>query len=80
VSFYLAVIFGLGFYVRDRIGFRTWQLLHRYMIPMVYILAVWHTLLYGSDVHAPNPLWVAIWALQLPILVAFAIRLRVAIK
>jgi len=74
-SFYLAVLAGLSFYLRDRIGLRGWQLLHRYVVPAVYILAVWHTFLYGSDVHARNVMWSLLWLLQLPIVAAFCIRL-----
>jgi methionine sulfoxide reductase heme-binding subunit len=75
VSFYFAVLLGLSFYLRERIGWRAWQLLHRYFIPLVYILAFSHTFLYGSDVRTHNGLWVALWLLQLPIAGAFALRL-----
>ena len=75
LSFYLAVLLGLGFYLRDRIGLRSWQMLHRYFIPAVYILAVWHTFLYGSDIHAHNVMWTILWLFQLPILAAFCIRI-----
>ena len=75
VSFYLSVLLGLSFYLRERLGWRTWQLVHRYVIPLVYILAIWHTFLYGSDVHAYNGLWDTLWVLQLPIIGAFAVRL-----
>lgn len=75
VSFYFAALLGLSFYLRDRLGRRTWQLLHRYFIPMVYILAVWHTFLYGSDVRAHDGLWFAVWVLQVPIGGAFIVRL-----
>lgn len=75
LSFYLAVLVGLSFYLRDRIGFRGWQLLHRYVIPLVYVLAVWHTFLYGSDLKAHNVLWWMVWLLQLPVLGAFAARI-----
>jgi sulfoxide reductase heme-binding subunit YedZ len=74
LSFYLAVLLGLSFYLRDRIGLRSWQLLHRYFIPAVYILAVWHTFLYGSDVRAHNVMWGMLWLFQLPIIAAFGMR------
>jgi len=73
-SFYLAVLLGASFYLRDRIGWRLWRLAHRYVIPAVYVLALWHTFLYGSDVQAHNGLWIALWALQLPVAAAFLIR------
>jgi predicted ferric reductase len=75
LSFYLAVLLGLSFYLRDRIGLRIWQWLHRCFIPAVYILAVWHTFLYGSDVRMPNAMWGTLWLFQLPILAAFVARL-----
>lgn len=78
LSFYLAVLVGLSFYLRDRIGLRTWQVLHRYVIPLVYVLAVWHTFLYGSDVHAYGAMWLSVWLLQLPIMGAFLWRLKAA--
>jgi len=77
VSFYLAVLLGLSFYLRDRVGPRTWRLLHRYLVPGAYILAVWHTLAYGSDVKDHNALWVTVWALQVPVAAAFTLRLAI---
>ena len=87
-SFYLAVLLGASFYLRDQIGWRLWRLTHRYVIPAVYILAVWHTFTYGSDV-SPHPgsdvkshngLWITLWALQLPIVAAFVLRIAPATK
>jgi methionine sulfoxide reductase heme-binding subunit len=78
ISFYLVVLVGPSFYFRDRLGRRTWRLLHRYIIPAVYILAVWHTFLYGSDVRMHNPLWVSLWILQAPIVAAFAARVLIS--
>jgi methionine sulfoxide reductase heme-binding subunit len=74
-SFYLALAIGGSFYLRDRIGLRLWRLTHRYVIPAVYVLALWHTFLYGSDVRAHNGLWIALWLLQLPIIAAFLVRM-----
>jgi sulfoxide reductase heme-binding subunit YedZ len=45
---YLAVLLGLSFYVRRRIGVRRWRRLHR-LTPAVYALAAIHTLGAGSD-------------------------------
>jgi predicted ferric reductase len=81
-SFYLAVLLGASFYLRDRIGWRLWRLTHRYAVPAVYVLAVWHTFTYGSDVgphsgssvSTHNELWITLWALQVPIVVAFLFR------
>jgi sulfoxide reductase heme-binding subunit YedZ len=80
LSFYLAVLLGLSFYLRDRLGPRFWRSAHRYLIPAVYVLAVWHTFLYGSDLHDHNALWTALWVFQIPIVVAFAIRLLILLK
>lgn len=82
-SLYLAVLLGASFYLRDRIGWRLWRLTHRYAVPAVYVLALWHTFLYGSDVGphdgskvmAHNGLWITLWALQVPIVAAFLFRL-----
>ncbi len=75
LSFYLAVVLGLSFYLRDQVGLRTWQLLHRYFIPAVYVLALWHTFLCGSDVRSHNAIWGMLWLLQIPLASAFIIRL-----
>ena len=80
VSFYLAVLLGLTFYLRDRIGLRTWRLLHRYFIPAVYILAVWHTLAYGSDIKTPNALYISIWLVQVPVACAFIARIWASLR
>jgi sulfoxide reductase heme-binding subunit YedZ len=77
VSLYMAVLFGLSFYVRDRIGLGLWRVLHRYFAPAVYVLALWHAFAYGSDVKGRNALWACLWAMQAPLAVAFAWRLAV---
>jgi sulfoxide reductase heme-binding subunit YedZ len=77
-SFYLAVLLGLSFYLRDRIGLRTWRVLHRYVIPAVYVLAVWHTFLYGSDLRVHNGLWIALWLMQIPIIAGFVFRVAIS--
>jgi len=74
-SFYLAILLGASFYLRDRIGWHLWRLTHRYVIPAGYVLAHWHTFLCGSDVQTHNGLGIALWALQLPVAAAFLIRL-----
>ncbi|HLY07147.1 MAG TPA: hypothetical protein VKR31_15485 [Rhizomicrobium sp.] len=75
MSFYLAFVLGVGFYLRAWIGLRRWRWLHRWIIPCAYVLAVWHTFEYGSDVRAHNLLWYVAWAMQVPIIFAFALRL-----
>ncbi|MBA2813624.1 ferric reductase-like transmembrane domain-containing protein [Streptomyces sp. KM273126] len=73
-ALYLAIPLGLLFYVRHRIGPRTWRILHRFVIA-VYILSVWHTLLYGTNVWYDGWFRTAIWLLQLPIAALLLLRL-----
>ena len=73
-ALYLAIPLGLLFYVRHRIGPRTWRVLHRFVIS-VYILSVWHTLLYGTNVWYDGWFRTAIWLLQLPIGALLLLRL-----
>ncbi|MGH3851892.1 MAG: DUF5134 domain-containing protein [Pseudonocardiaceae bacterium] len=75
VALYLAVVGGPSFYLRERLGPRVWRVTHRYVIPAVYALGVWHTFLYGSDVKATSPLFVILWAMQLPVIALFGARL-----
>jgi len=48
VAGYLAVLLGPTFYLRRRIGARAWRRVHR-VAPLIWILAVVHTLGAGSD-------------------------------
>ncbi|MFB7496166.1 ferric reductase-like transmembrane domain-containing protein [Streptomyces sp. NPDC056161] len=73
-ALYLAVPLGLLFYVRHRIGPRTWRVLHRCVI-VGYALSVWHTLLYGTNVWYDGWFRTAIWLLQLPIAAILLMRL-----
>jgi sulfoxide reductase heme-binding subunit YedZ len=72
VALYLAVLVGPSYYLRDRIGTRTWRLTHRFLVPAVYVLSVWHTLLYGSDVK--GSLFFVLWAMQVLVIIAFLFR------
>ncbi|MFI6698699.1 ferric reductase-like transmembrane domain-containing protein [Streptomyces sp. NPDC050509] len=73
-ALYLAVPLGLLFYIRHRIGPKTWRVLHRFVI-VVYVLSVWHTLLYGTNVWYDGWLRTTIWLLQLPIAALLLVRL-----
>lgn len=73
-ALYLAVPLGLLFYVRHRIGPRTWRILHRCVI-VVYVLSVWHTLLYGTNVWYDGWFRTSVWLLQLPIAALLLLRL-----
>lgn len=48
IAGYLSVLLGPSFYVRRRIGARAWRRLHR-LTPLIWMLAVVHTLGSGSD-------------------------------
>ncbi|MFI9627430.1 ferric reductase-like transmembrane domain-containing protein [Streptomyces sp. NPDC052042] len=73
-ALYLAIPLGLLFYIRHRIGPKTWRVLHRFVI-VVYVLSVWHTLLYGTNVWYDGWFRTAIWLLQLPIAALLLLRL-----
>ncbi|WP_151775678.1 ferric reductase-like transmembrane domain-containing protein [Streptomyces abyssomicinicus] len=73
-ALYLAVPLGLLFYVRHRIGARTWRRLHRFVV-VVYVLSVWHTLLYGTNVWYGEWPRTALWLLQLPVAAMLLVRL-----
>ncbi|MFF8092579.1 ferric reductase-like transmembrane domain-containing protein [Streptomyces sp. NPDC016675] len=73
-ALYLAVPLGLLFYVRHRFGARTWRRLHRFVI-VVYVLSVWHTLLYGTNVWYGEWPRTVLWLLQLPIAALLLLRL-----
>jgi sulfoxide reductase heme-binding subunit YedZ len=51
ISGWLMVIFGLSYYVRDRIGVNRWKALHR-LTALAWILGVVHTLGEGTDAGA----------------------------
>ncbi|MFF9688415.1 ferric reductase-like transmembrane domain-containing protein [Streptomyces sp. NPDC014623] len=73
-ALYLAIPLGLLFYVRHRIGAHTWRRLHRFVI-VVYVLSVWHTLLYGTNVWYGEWPRTVLWLLQLPVAVLLVARL-----
>ncbi|MFD7898071.1 ferric reductase-like transmembrane domain-containing protein [Streptomyces sp. NPDC059743] len=73
-ALYLAVPLGLLFYIRHRIGPKTWRVLHRFVI-VVYVLSVWHTLLYGTNVWYDGWFRTTVWLLQLPIAALLLARL-----
>ncbi|NYI04123.1 ferric reductase-like transmembrane domain-containing protein [Allostreptomyces psammosilenae] len=73
-ALYLAALLGLSFYLRRRIGPRTWRTLHR-LVVVTYALSVWHTLLYGTNVWFDGWPRTTLWALQLPLLALLLARL-----
>jgi sulfoxide reductase heme-binding subunit YedZ len=52
VGGYVAAALGLSFYARKRIGAKRWRNAHR-LTPLVYVLAVTHTLGAGTDAATP---------------------------
>ncbi|MHB8242967.1 MAG: ferric reductase-like transmembrane domain-containing protein, partial [Solirubrobacteraceae bacterium] len=68
---YLAVILGLSFYVRKRIGARLWRRMHRFTV-VVYVLSLVHALGAGTDTSIPLVRY-AMLASSLPVLFLFAL-------
>jgi hypothetical protein len=69
---WLALILGLSFYARKRIGVRTWRSLHRFTIA-VYLLALVHVV--GAGTHGTSLSMLALpGALTGPVVFAFAYR------
>jgi sulfoxide reductase heme-binding subunit YedZ len=73
VAGYLALLLGPTFYLRRRIGGRTWRRMHRATV-VVWLLSVVHALGSGSDASS---LWLRLLVLApaLPIVYAFTIRM-----
>src|SRR5690606_16927414 len=59
---------------RRWMGPRVWQALHASII-VVYVLSVWHTLLYGTNVWYDGAFRTTIWLLQLPVAGLILVRL-----
>ncbi|MFI9460537.1 ferric reductase-like transmembrane domain-containing protein [Streptomyces xiamenensis] len=74
LALYLAIPLSLAFYLRHRTGSRMWVALHRFII-VVYVLSVWHTLLYGTNVWFDGTFRTLVWALQMPIAGLVLVRL-----
>jgi predicted ferric reductase len=76
IAAYLAVLLGLSFYFRARIGPRRWRQTHRATIA-VYLLGLLHALGAGSDARSPLfLLWVV--GSGVPIALLFVYRLGAA--
>ncbi|GAB2485754.1 ferric reductase-like transmembrane domain-containing protein [Promicromonospora xylanilytica] len=74
LAFYLAIPLGLAYYARRRIGAKTWRVLHASII-VVYVLSVWHTLLYGTNVWFDGWFRTTVWLLQLPVAALLLVRI-----
>lgn len=71
---YLAVILGLSFYVRRKIGVRLWRRMHRFTV-LVYVLSLVHALGAGTDASIPAVRY-AMLASTLPVMFLFALRFQ----
>ncbi|OQS12336.1 iron reductase [Nocardia donostiensis] len=74
LALYLSIPLGLAFYARRWMGPRVWQALHASII-VVYVLSVWHTLLYGTNVWYDGAFRTTIWLFQLPVAGLLLVRL-----
>ena len=73
VAGYLGAALGLSFYARKRVGAKRWRNTHR-LTPLVYVLAVTHTLGAGTDASTP---WLrtGLVALTAPLVYLIVLRL-----
>lgn len=74
LAFYLAIVLGPSYYLRDRIGRRLWLLAHQFAA-LTYALALWHTLVLGADARIDGLDRTLLWVLQLPVLALLGVRL-----
>ncbi|WP_016697047.1 ferric reductase-like transmembrane domain-containing protein [Actinoalloteichus spitiensis] len=74
IAFWLALPMGLTYYVRNRMGPRLWRLIHRFII-VVYVLGIWHTFLWGTNVWFTGGLRTVLWVMQVPVALLFLWRL-----
>jgi len=75
IAAYLAMLLGLSFYFRRRIGARLWRKAHRATVA-VYVLGLFHALGAGTDTGSPIfLLWTVFTAV--PIAILFVYRLGV---
>ncbi|MEC3893747.1 ferric reductase-like transmembrane domain-containing protein [Nocardiopsis alba] len=79
IAFYLAIPLGLAYYVRSWTGPRVWRVLHRFVI-VVYVLSVWHTLLYGTNVWFDGWFRTVVWLLQIPVAALLLARLLAPLR
>lgn len=79
IALYLAIPLSLSFYLRAWTGSRLWRVLHRFVI-LVYVLSVWHTLLYGTNVWFDGWFRTIVWGLQLPVALLFLARLLAPLR
>lgn len=78
-GFYLAIVLGLSYYFRHRIGVRAWRFAHRFSI-LVYVMAAWHTFLYSTEIWFDGYQRTAFWVMQLPIALMVVARLLAPLR
>ena len=76
IGFYLLAIVGLSFYVRKRLGNRTWHLIH-YLSFLMFVVALLHGILAGTD-STVFALRIFYWATGASLLFLFVYRIFVA--
>jgi predicted ferric reductase len=74
IALYLALLLGPSYYLRDRIGRRTWLIAHQFAA-LSYAVALWHSLALGSDARMAGVGRTLTWALQIPLLLLIVLRL-----
>lgn len=75
IAFYLIVILGPTYYLRNKIGVRRWKFVHRFIL-VFYILSLWHALILGLDIDGYSWIRPVLWLLQLPLLWFFFQRMK----
>ena len=73
IAAWTAAILGLSFYVRRRIGTRTWRFMHRFTV-VTYVMALVHVAGAGTDARSP---WMIalLTALTAPLAFGFSYRM-----
>jgi sulfoxide reductase heme-binding subunit YedZ len=74
LAFYLAIVLGPSYYLRDRIGRRAWLVAHQFAA-VSYAAALWHSLVLGADARVEGPARTGLWIAQIPLLLLFGLRL-----
>jgi hypothetical protein len=74
LALYLALVLGPSYYLRDRIGRRTWLVAHQ-LAALSYAVALWHALALGTEIRVEGAARTLTWALQIPLPALIVLRL-----
>jgi hypothetical protein len=74
LALYLALVLGPTYFVRNKIGRRTWLLAHQ-LAALSYAVALWHALALGTVIRIDGAARTLTWALQIPLLMLIVLRL-----